>query len=239
MRKVSTFAAGITLGAGAVYFLDPDLGRRRRALFRDKLQRLARRARQDLDIAARDLSNRARGAVAKLEAYIEHDGNAPDGLLVARVRSRLGRAVSHPRSIAVEAHEGRIILSGPVLSEEEGDLIASVWRVPGVKDVESHLDVHDEAGDVPGLQGSGSAAPRRGGFLEGHWPPAWQLLAGVAGAFLLATGWPGIAGRFVSRLFGVLLLGRALVNPCPGHGGSDPGQSRGRSRVELGSTSST
>jgi hypothetical protein len=237
VRKVSTFAAGVTLGAGAVYFLDPEMGRRRRALFRDRLQRLARRARQDLDIAARDLSNRARGAIAKLEAYIAHDGNAPDGLLVARVRSRLGRVVSHPRSIAVEAHDGRIVLSGPVLSDEEGDLLASVWRVPGVKDVESHLDVHDEAGDVPGLQGS--AVPRGVGFLEGHWPPAWQLLAGVAGACLVATGWPGIAGRFFSRLFGVLLLGRAIVNPYVGQGGRHQEQSRGRSRVELDSMSST
>jgi hypothetical protein len=173
--KVSTFAAGVTLGAGAVYFFDPDLGRRRRALFRDKLQHLARKAQEDVDAGARDLSNRARGAIAKLQSYM-HDGSDSDGL-------------------------------------------------------------HDEPGDVPGLQGS--ATLRRDGFLEGQWPPAWQLLAGLAGAFILATGWPGIAGRFVSRLLGAVLLGRALVNPSLGHGGSHPGQNRGCSKVELGSTSST
>jgi hypothetical protein len=237
VSKVSTFAAGFTLGASAVYFLDPDMGRRRRALFRDKLRRLGRRAREELDAASRDLSNRTRGAVARLESYFERNGHAPDGLLVARARSRLGRAVSHPRSIAIEAHDGRIILSGPVLSDEEGNLIASIRRVPGVKDVESHLDLHEEPGDVPGLQGS--AWPPRNGFFEGYWPPAWQLLAGVAGAVLLASGRPGIAGRAVSRLLGALLLGRALVNPLLKHNGNHPGQSPGRSRLELGSTSST
>ena len=147
MNKVSTFAAGVTVGAGAVYLLDPELGRRRRALFRDRLGRLERRAQEDVDAAARDLSNRARGAVARLESYLERVGDAPDDLIIARVRSCLGHTVSHPRSIAVEAHDGR----GPVLPDEEWDLVRSVRRVPGVKEVESHIEVHDDPGHVPGL----------------------------------------------------------------------------------------
>lgn len=236
MNKVSTFAAGITVGAGAVYFLDPELGRRRRALFRDRLGRLERQAQEDVDAAARDLSNRARGAVARLESRLERDGDAPDDLILARVKSCLGHTVSHPRSIAVEAHDGRVVLSGPVLSDEEWDLVRSVRRVPGVKDVESYIEVHDDPGHIPGLQGS--APSRRSGLLDAYWPPAWQLLAGVAGAFLVATGRLGVAGRALSRLVGALLLLRAVINPLLEHGGRSVARRAGRPREDLRSTSS-
>ena len=52
----------------AMFLLDPDKGRRRRALARDKMRSTAVRARKRINAKSRDLSNRARG----LQAEIDH-----------------------------------------------------------------------------------------------------------------------------------------------------------------------
>ena len=59
---------GAALGALAMFLLDPDKGRRRRALARDKMRSTAVRARKRINAKSRDLSNRARG----LQAEIDH-----------------------------------------------------------------------------------------------------------------------------------------------------------------------
>src|SRR5947209_14245955 len=61
MNDAFCFAAGMGLGAGLMYVFDPQMGRRRRALARDKAVRLAHEARDAADVVRRDLSNRARG----------------------------------------------------------------------------------------------------------------------------------------------------------------------------------
>ena len=53
----------------AMFLLDPDKGRRRRALARDKMRSTAVRARKRINAKSRDLSNRARG----LQAEIDHN----------------------------------------------------------------------------------------------------------------------------------------------------------------------
>lgn len=52
---------GAVAGALAMFILDPDSGRRRRALARDKAARLTHEATDAVQSRARDLSNRARG----------------------------------------------------------------------------------------------------------------------------------------------------------------------------------
>ena len=44
-------------------------------------------------------------------------------------------------------------LSGPVLAEEVGRIVATVWSTPGVVMVENRLAVHERPNNVPGLQG--------------------------------------------------------------------------------------
>ena len=65
LAKGLLLLGGIGLGAGLMYMLDPDKGRRRRALVRDQLTRASNRASKALGRTSRDLSNRAQGAVAK------------------------------------------------------------------------------------------------------------------------------------------------------------------------------
>jgi hypothetical protein len=61
MDRMVTFLAGAGLGAGLMYMLDPQMGRRRRALARDKAIRMANEAQDLTGVVATDMKNRAQG----------------------------------------------------------------------------------------------------------------------------------------------------------------------------------
>jgi len=144
-------AAG--LGAAVMYLLDPDRGRRRRALARDQARRLVRESTERLGARARDAANRARGVVAEAQGLFRA---APDDdrVLEARVRAEIGRFVSHPAAIDACVEGGLLTLTGPVLANEIEALLAGLRRVRGIRDVTNRLEPHDEPGNVPGLQGA-------------------------------------------------------------------------------------
>ena|SRR5688572_4624461 len=157
MNRNLSFLTGCALGAACMYVFDPQRGRRRRALARDKFTRLAHKTGDGLDAAARDLSNRAAGTAAEARKRFRSD-RPDDTVLVERVRAELGRVVSHPRAIDVEACDGTVRLCGPILRDEVPSLLRAVESVPGVKQVENWLEQHDEPGNVPSLQGGNEDA---------------------------------------------------------------------------------
>lgn len=173
------------LGVLAMYIFDPVSGRRRRALARDKLARLRKAAQQAARVTLRDLKNRTLGTVAEGRAAFLED-RVDDSVLADRVRSKLGFLVRHPSSINVQASEGRVTLSGPVLTDELQQLIAGVASVRGVRDVENDMEVHETGDNVPGLQGD---VPKPAGQLldvfQGRWSPSTRFLLGTAGVTLL------------------------------------------------------
>ena len=61
-----TILAAFTAGALLAYLLDPQHGRRRRALLRDKLYSHAKTVQDRAPKIAKDLSNRAHGVVAEV-----------------------------------------------------------------------------------------------------------------------------------------------------------------------------
>ena len=61
MERAISLLAGVGIGAGLMYILDPQLGRRRRALARDKMVRLAHEAEEAAAVVAKDMSNRIQG----------------------------------------------------------------------------------------------------------------------------------------------------------------------------------
>jgi osmotically-inducible protein OsmY len=156
MNKQGNLILGMALGAGLMYLLDPDRGRRRRALLRDQVVHGGRELEELKDAAAassRDLQNRIRGVVAETRNRLRRE-DVDDSVLEARVRSEIGRLVANPRAIFVTASNGRITLSGPVLADEVEHLLSSILHVRGVSGVVNQLDVHQSPGDVPGLQGT-------------------------------------------------------------------------------------
>src|SRR5688500_1210728 len=111
-RQYVTMLSGAGLGAALMYAFDPDRGKRRRALVKDKLVSASDKAVDAASATARDLRNRAQGLYASVASSTE---DTSDEVLVARVRSKMGRVVSHPSAIEVTSDQGRIALSGPIL----------------------------------------------------------------------------------------------------------------------------
>lgn len=214
MGTVVNCTRAALLGAGAMYFIDPGRGRRRRALMRDQGIRLAHRARRGFNKAVRDLANRRRGLAAVAISRIPfRSEQSADYIIEARVRSRLGRLVSHPHAVDVSVHQGICVLSGDVLSSEAGSLLHGVSGVPGVSSVRDQLNVHEGAGDFPALQG-GTRKPRpQFELLQENWTPAARLLTGGAGTALAIYGlWKGGIAGAVAGVAGAGLLTRSLTN---------------------------
>lgn len=212
MNKGLTFGAGLGLGTGLMYLLDPDRGRRRRALLRDKGVWAARKTGDCLEVTARDLRNRTQGIVTDIQSRFSSEP-VDDGKLVERVRSKLGRVVSHPRAVEVSAQNGRITLSGPILVEEIPAVLACVNRVHGVKQVINHFEAHEHADNHPALQGGRERQGGRFEFFQENWSPAARVIAGAAGASLAAYG--GVRRDALGAglgAAGLLLLTRGITN---------------------------
>ena len=155
MSGKGKFIGGLLVGLGLAYLLDPDRGARRRALVRDKATSAGRKLADGVDAKTRDLRNRTGGAAASLRSRFRKE-EVGDEVLHERVRSAIGRAVSHPGAIVVSAHEGRVTLSGHVLEHELDDLLRTARGVRGVSELVNELQVHREADNVPALQGEGA-----------------------------------------------------------------------------------
>src|SRR5437764_13370518 len=132
MDQGFSLLGGMGLGAGLMYLLDPNLGRRRRALLRDQLVRATSRTEDYLDATWNDVRNRAQGLAAETAALWK-DEPADDRVLIERVRSRIGRYVSHPRAIEVSTRNGRVTLIGPILAREADGLLGPVALVPAAR----------------------------------------------------------------------------------------------------------
>jgi osmotically-inducible protein OsmY len=188
LRGRGALLTGLGIGAGLMFFLDPERGRRRRALVRDQFVHSARVGGDAAGATRRDLMHRATGVAARLR---DVTGRAPvnDTVLVERVRAQLGRAVTHPRAIDVEAHAGVVTLRGPVLRDEVPRLLRSVGRVRGVREVVNVLDEHERARNVPALQNGGTPARQRRAFSFRGLSLTARLLAGTAATALAGAGY--------------------------------------------------
>lgn len=153
MNRTETFALGLVLGAGVVYLLDPDRGRRRRALLRDQLVHAGHGLEEAARSGTRHVRNRAVGLAHEIRAGLT-ERDVEDRVLEERVRSALGRKISNPGSLLVTADSGHVTLSGDVSSAEVQDLVRAVKAVRGVQHVDNRLHVETDSAPAPGLQGS-------------------------------------------------------------------------------------
>src|ERR1700682_1763093 len=202
---------GGVLGAVAMYFFDPQSGRRRRARTGDRVVHAARVANEAGRITARDTVQRAHGVLAGTKRLFQRE-EVLDDTLADRVRAALGRVVSHPHAIEVAVDHGHVGISGPILAEEVRSLLRCVRLVPGVRGVSDHLTVHPDAHGISALQGG---SPRRHRFelLQDYWSPATRLLAGALGAGLMlrSAHERGLWGSLLG-VAGGGLLARAVTN---------------------------
>jgi hypothetical protein len=161
------FVRGVGVGATASYFLDPDEGPRRRALFRERVADWTRRGLGELEADLGDVTRRLAGVVATIRRIAR--GTPPridDQAIAERLATQLGR-LEHPDSVTFDVRERRVHLRGVVLPRDAERARRAVRRALGARELVDELDVHRSA-DVPALQ-----APPRG--LE----PATRLAMGA------------------------------------------------------------
>jgi osmotically-inducible protein OsmY len=136
-------AVGATgIGAALAYFLDPDQGKRRRHVLRDRIGGTVR------GIARRgERSARAAGAYAYgTKQRLTHLGEQPkaqpnDATLARKVETEIFRDADVPKGkINVNAERGVVYLRGEARSPEQIKwLIKQASEVQGVRQVESRL----------------------------------------------------------------------------------------------------
>lgn len=219
MHSLKQLIKGIGFGALVMYYYDPDRGRRRRALARDQCLHAMNRFRNGLDVGWRDLKNRLYGTVAEVKGCLTSD-DATDEVLVDRVRSTLGRCVSHASAIRVTARDGSVTLSGPILESELRDLLRSIRSVRGVREIVNQLESHQTA-DVPALQGGLRQATESRECNQSTMSPAAKLVLGTAVGVLVIRS--KNKRSLVSSLLGLagsVLLFRAVAESDVGGFGS-------------------
>lgn len=212
---MSRWRTGLTLagmGAFAMYLLDPDRGKQRRALVKDAVAHTGCEVRKFSGRFQRDASNRIAGTIAETEKMLQWDAPAvTDEVLEQRVRSEAGRNVSHSRAVRVKCKDGAVELSGWVMTHELEGLVRAVRGVPGVREVSVFLNAANRSEHISSLQGG----RRRGaaGWWGNRWSPTGRVMAGSYGLGLLAYGMArrGAMGR-VPMAAGALLMARALWN---------------------------
>jgi len=130
------------VGAGLMYLMDPQRGRSRRAWLADKVASVVRGTGRSLHRRGEDLANRAYGMAHETRAKFQASGPISSEQLLERIRSEMGRAVSHPWLIQVMADaNGTVTLTGRVLASEADRLISTIEAVRGVNLVVNRCDV--------------------------------------------------------------------------------------------------
>jgi len=214
--NITSLIVGAGAGAGLMYLLDPDQGNRRRARVRDQLVRARHLTEDAVDATSRDMRNRARGVVAELRGRLIPE-DVTDDVLQERVRARLGQTIRYARSIETSVADGCVTLRGPVLAADVARVARRVGQIPGVRAVDNRLEVHAEAGAVPGLQGAQRSSGEVLDLTPGSLSPTAALATGLGGALLALWGLRRLdaAGVPVATI-GMALLARGTRTRAPG-----------------------
>ena len=133
-------------GAIAVYFLDPDRGKSRRAQARDQLAGFARDIGRSAERRVRWSRGPIAGLGARLAGAFETTQPMDDATLAHKVESELFRDPSVPKGrININAENGTVILRGVADSRDQIEkLLGATASVEGVRIARSLLRTPDE-----------------------------------------------------------------------------------------------
>jgi uncharacterized membrane protein len=206
MGKLSSLLWGAILGAGGMYFMDPQNGNRRKARLREQILRLQAKSDNAIEAAVSDLRQRASSVLSDSVERIESATNQSDQL-AERVSARMNYLTPHPGAIRVHHEENKLVLEGDILSEDVRPLLDAISQIPGVQEVDNRLQIHSDPGDIAELQGDGWRLQR----LD-QWTPTTRFVVGMSGGYLLSYGMrrSGLIG-FLAQIAGTALGIRALT----------------------------
>lgn len=153
MKHILNVTAAFAAGALAMYYLDSTMGRRRRALVRDKAVAVSHDAADFVEAKGKRMVDRAKGVMAagsvdRVSSTEPHS----DAQLRERVRSRMGHMVSHPRAIEVSVEDGVVRLSGQILAQELDGLLSQLTDMPGLRKVYNALTALNDPSEFSEVQ---------------------------------------------------------------------------------------
>lgn len=130
----------MSLGALAMYFLDPRLGRRRRTLLRERLSSSFKNGTRFAQKTTRDLQHRLKGAAHRLgEKITSKESEISDSILEARVRSKIGRHLNHhPHTFDVQVKKGDVVISGFMSPSIYQKIYPIIRKMEGIHSVQLH-----------------------------------------------------------------------------------------------------
>lgn len=131
--------SGVALGMTAAYFLEPRQAARRRAVARDKALSSLKQSVYQTGKVMRHLRNRLGGALHSVGNLVASAGEVSDRRLESRVRSVLGRTISHPHQVDLTVHDGRVSLRGSLKPHEVGLVVQAIEKVPGVRSIDNQV----------------------------------------------------------------------------------------------------
>ena len=134
-------ALGALIGAALAYLFDPQGGRRRRALMRDRSFALVRKGGRKTAQAGRTVAAEAYGVSQKAKHLKEEPKDYDDATLTQKVQSEIFRDADAPKGqVDVNAEDGIVVLRGEVERPELIDeLVEKTRKVQGVRDVQNLL----------------------------------------------------------------------------------------------------
>lgn len=147
----------VAAGAVAMYLLDPEQGRARRARLRDRITATRRRYTRRVERLERHAANVAAGEEARRQGLGRHH---PHGAVELRehVRGIVHHAVGHDVNVDVDEH-GVVTLRGQVAdAARRNELVNRVAAEPGVHDV---IDLLHLPGEPPPNKAAALAAGAR------------------------------------------------------------------------------
>lgn len=129
------------LGAALAYFFDPESGRRRRVLVRDRSRGFLRRRGRDVTQFGTVVSAQAYGVKQKATHLREEPKDFDDQTLKSKVETELFRPADAPKGqVSINVENGVVFLRGEVERPDiVKDLETKVRKVQGVRDVENLL----------------------------------------------------------------------------------------------------
>ena len=138
MKKLSAIWAG--LGAGLMFFFDPQQGNRRRKMTVDRVGGMARRLMRRSERAGQAVASQTYGMAQKATHMREEEKDLTDETLARKVESEIFRDADAPKGqVNVNVVDGVVYLRGEVQEDMIADLEAATKKVTGVKGVENLL----------------------------------------------------------------------------------------------------
>lgn len=149
---LSTALGFCAVGAGIMYFFDPEKGQRRRQWVIDQAEdcmsatgRIMHSAGSDIASQLRSLTGQAKEAAT--DAYTSVAGKKIDsGALLNRIRSEIGDAIPGAAGVQfMTESDGTVTVTGRIESTQIDYLLSALHRVPGVSHVINRIEVSQAA----------------------------------------------------------------------------------------------